>query len=111
MRLIAALLAAGLGAACAPTIHVVYDEPARLHFGGVHTVSVQQQVGDPGLVTFLDPLAALTRTSVLSDVAEYLEHQLAAAQLPDGGLAPVRFHGRLMAKCSGHGAGRASFRP
>lgn len=113
MRLIAALLAAGLGAACTPTIHVVYDEPARLHFGGVHTVSVQQQVGDPGLVTFLDPLAALTRTSVLSDVAEYLEHQLAAAQVYQvlaGCRAPCQgVDGRFEVEMSSSGIERGAF--
>lgn len=71
-----------LATACAPTIVVRYDVPAAVHFGSaVQNVYVAYTVGDPDVLTVLDPLSALVRTSVAPDVAQHLEQQLVSAQL------------------------------
>jgi tetratricopeptide (TPR) repeat protein len=71
-----------LATACAPTIVVRYDVPAAVHFGSaVRDVAVGYTVGNPDVLTVLDPLSALVRTSVAPDVARHLERQLAAARL------------------------------
>jgi tetratricopeptide (TPR) repeat protein len=73
-----------LATACAPTIVVRYDVPAAVHFGNaVQNVYVDYTVGAPDVLTVLDPLSALVRTSVAPDVARHLERRLAAAQLFD----------------------------
>lgn len=83
MRIRSLLLSLSLLAtACAPTIVVRYDVPAAVHFGGaVQNVYVGYTLGDPDVLTVLDPLSALVRTSVAPDVAQHLEQRLAAAQL------------------------------
>lgn len=74
--------ALSLASACAPRIQVRYDVPATVHFGGaVQHVYVAHDVGDPTLLTVLDPLAALLRTVVAPDVARHLEARLIDAQL------------------------------
>lgn len=78
--------------ACAPTLIVKYDVPAAVHLGGASQGAyVGYTLGDPDLLTVLDPLSALVRTSVAPDVAQRLQQQLIAAQLfnvavncPDG---------------------------
>jgi hypothetical protein len=73
--------AALLVSACSPQIVVKYDVPAKLHFGGVQNVYVDHTLGSPDLLTVLDPVSALMRSSVAPDVARRLEQQLANLQL------------------------------
>jgi hypothetical protein len=74
--------AATLCAACAPHIHVKYDVPPAISLGdSVQQVYVVHTIGDPDVVTVLDPLAALVRTVVAPDVARHLEQELAQANL------------------------------
>lgn len=71
-----------LATACAPTIVVRYDVPAAVHFGNaVQNVYVGYALGNPDVLTVLDPLSALVRTSVAPDVAQHLEQQLVNAKL------------------------------
>ncbi|MEW6434851.1 MAG: tetratricopeptide repeat protein [Myxococcota bacterium] len=70
-----------LATACAPTIVVRYDVPAAVHFGNaVQNVYVGYTLGDPDVLTVLDPLSALVRTAVAPDVAQHLEQQLVNAR-------------------------------
>lgn len=81
-RTLLLLAALSLASACAPRIQVRYDVPATVHFGGaVQHVYVAHNVGDPTVLTVLDPLAALVRTVVAPDVARHLEAKLIEAQL------------------------------
>lgn len=71
-----------LATACAPTIVVRYDVPAAVHFGNaVQNVYVGYTLGNPDVLTVLDPLSALVRTSIAPDVAQRLEQQLVNAKL------------------------------
>jgi len=67
-----------LSSACGPRIIVRYDVPAAVHFGGaVQHVYIVPVIGDPDVVTVLDPLAELMRTTLVTDVAHHLEQRLA----------------------------------